>query len=143
MRPDLDLTQHHFTRQRGDITLYGAWFGQALRPCLVLVPSFRRRRQAGEGAAFKPAVILVDDAWRWAPETGSPFYVQQEAPRIASALGFSPTPALCARIANLVADHISDLLTIPPKPAERVVVADAISTDHDGREHHREVLDRV
>lgn len=142
IRPDLDLTQHHFARTLGDITVYGAWFGEDVRPCLVLVPSFRKRRVLGEAAGFKPVVVLVDDAWRWDTRTGSPFYVQQEAPRMAQSLGFDVTPALCARIANLIADHLGDLLSIPPKPSQRIVVADAIRTDQDGRETHTEIAER-
>lgn len=134
MKPALDLTQFHDRQQHGDITVYSTWFGDNLRPCLALIPTYRR-------TGFKPAVILVDDAHLWSVDTGSPFYVQQQTPRIAQALGFEPTPALCARIANLIDDHLSDLLRIPPKPAERVVVADAILTNQDGKQRHFEVKD--
>ena len=136
MRPDLDLTQRAWVHSYGDLTLYGSWFGEKLRPCIAILPSYRRR-------GFQPVVVLVDDAWRWDGNTGSPFYVQQEAPRMARALGMEPTPATCARIANLINDHLGDLLTIPPKPAERIAVADAIVTDEDGRQQHYEITEAV
>lgn len=135
-KPDLDLTQPAFTYIHGDITLFGAWFGESLRPCLALLPSYRRR-------GFKPVVVLMDDAHLWDTQIGSPFYVKQEAPRMAVALGFDPTPATCARIANLINDHLSDLLSIRPKPAELAVVADALLTDESGRQTHHEIQDRV
>lgn len=134
MKHDLDLTQSHFSQQHGELTVFGTWFGEDLRQCLAIIPTYRRR-------GFFPAVIMLDDAYLWAIETGSPFYVQQEAPKIARALGFDPTPSLCARIANTINDHLSDLLTMPPKPAERFVAADAIMIDANGKERHFEVKD--
>lgn len=136
MKPAIDLTQTHKTWVRGDITVHATWFGDELRPCIVLVPTHRRR-------GFKPAVITVDDAHLWCVETASPFYVQQQTPKIAEAIGITPTPANLARIANLIDDLTSELLTIPPKPAERVVVADAFLTDQDGKERHIEVKDAI
>lgn len=136
MKPALDLTQPAFTHRSGDITVYGGWFGEDLRPCLALLPSYRRR-------GFRPAVVLMDDAHMWDTQIGNPFYVRQEAPRMAVALGFEPTPQTCARIANLINDHLSDLLRIRPKPAERAVVADALLTDEHGRQIHHEIQDRV
>lgn len=134
VKHDLDLTQTHFSQQHGDLTVLGAWFGEDLRQCLAIIPTYRRR-------GFAPVVVLLDDAYLWAAEAGSPFYVQQEAPKMAEALGFDPTPAVCARIANTINDHLGDLLLMPPKPAERYVAADATMIDHNGKERHFEVKD--
>lgn len=136
-KPALDLTQTHFTQQHGDITVFGSWFGDELRPCLVLIPTYRRR------GSFKPSVILIDDAYLWSTEFGIPGYVMQQAPQIAFSLGFDVTPQLCARIANMVQDHMADLLQIPPKPVELFVAADAIVTDENGRQRHTEILDHA
>lgn len=138
-RPALDLTEISWSHQHGDVTMIGTWFdnGEALRPCIAIVPSYRSRD------GFKPAVILVDDAWRWSAEFGQPGYVAVEAPKIVYSLGFDVTPQQCARIANLIQDHMSDLLNIPPKPVERRVVADAIRTDENGKQTHTEILDHV
>ena len=134
-RPDLDLTQRAWMQQHGDLTVYGSWFGPKLRPCIAILPSYKRRR------GYHPVVVLIDDAWQWEPRTGSPLYVQTVVPEMAQALGMEPTPALCARIANLINDHLGDLLTMPPKPAERIAVADAIVTDQDGRETHKVITE--
>lgn len=139
MKPAIDLTKFAWRKQQGDITVYGTWYGDNLRQCLVLVPSYRRKTPGQWG----PVVVLVDDAHLWAVDTGAPFYVQQMAPKFARSLGFDPTPALCARIANLIDSHVGDLLTIPPKPAERVVVADAFLIGEDGKTRHIEVAERA
>lgn len=136
-RPALDLTQVAWAHQHGDITVFGTWFGENLRPCIAIVPTYRSR------SGFKPAVILVDDAFLWSAEFGNPGYVAMQAPQIVNSLGFDVTPQQCARIANLIQDHMSDLLTIPPKPIERVVVADAILTDQNGRQRHTEIKDHA
>lgn len=136
-KPSLDLTQTHFTRPCGDITIHGSWYGDELRPCLVIVPTYGRR------GYYKPSVILVDDAYLWSTEFGSVGYVMQQAPKIVAYLGFDLSAQLCARVANLVQDHMADLLQIPPKPVELFVVADAIATDENGRQRHTEILDHA
>lgn len=137
MKPALDLSEIAWSKQHGDITLIGTWFGDDLRPCLVLVPSYRKR------SGFRPAVVLMDDAWRWSTELGTPGYVMDQAPKIVANLGFDVTPQQCARVANLIADHIGDLLNIPPKPAAREVVADAIITSEGGKQRHIEITDHA
>ncbi len=133
----LNLSEIAWSRQHGDISIIGCWFGDELRPCLVLVPSYRKR------SGFRPAVVLIDDAWRWSPDLGTPGYVMDQAPKIVANLGFDVTPQQCARVANLLADHIGDLLTIPPKPAAHEIVADAFMTDEDGKQRHFEIADHA
>lgn len=137
MKPVLDLTQIAWSHQQGDITIIGTWYGENLRPCMVLVPTYRSR------SGYKPAVIVIDDAYLWSTEFGSPGYVAKEAPAIVQSLGFDVTPQQCARVANIIQDYMSDLLRIPPKPVERVVVADAILTDESGKQRHTEILDNA
>lgn len=120
----LNLTQSAWTRQRGDMTAYGAWFGDQLRPCIALVPTYRKQ--------YKPAVVLIDDAWQWEPRTGVALYVQREAPNMARAMGFDDDSKRCAKIANFINDCLGDLLSQPPKPVERVAMADAVVTDESG-----------
>ena len=135
-KPDIDLTKIHKKYTMGDITVYLTWFGEHNRPCLVLLPTFRSRD------SYKPAVILVDDAYQWATETGSAFYVQQQSIKIAKALDFTPTPQTLARIANIIADSIGELLNIPPKPSfASKVVADAFITQENGKQKHFEITE--
>lgn len=140
-RPALDLTQCHFTKQRGDLTLYGSWYEQdfRLRPCLAVLPTFR-----AEGGL--PLVIVVDDAFKWNPDDPDA-KPEQNALMISAFLyanGFSDANTFTAqRVLSLVHDHLGDLLRIPPKPSELKVVADAFRTDADGKVHHSEIRDRV
>ena len=48
------------------------------------------------------------------------------------------------KIGSAIRDCLSDLISMPPKPVlDRVVVADAIRTDENGREHHAEISENV
>jgi len=137
---DLDLTQPAFTKRRGDLMLYGAWHGQDLRPCLVVLPAFR------VGKAV-PLVVLVDDAYRWNIEDRDvdPRSNAQLVGAFLRANGMDYLNTFTAmKVASLIHDHLGDLLSIPPKPAEVIVVADVLHTDHDtGKVHHREIIERV
>lgn len=138
----LDLTQYHFTKARGDLTLFGTWYGDRLRPCLVVVPTQRI-------SAFlsRPLVIEVDDAWRWNPDDpdAEPEHNSRMIGDFLRASGMDDSNVFTRmRVASLVHDHLGDLLRIPPKPVAAVVVADAIQTDREtGKVTHREIIDRV
>lgn len=138
---DLDLTQSHFVKTRGDLTLYGCWFGEdALRPCLVVMPTFRSRGV--------PLVVEVDSAYKWNPDDrdvdprGAARLVMEFLRRNGMDSGNAFTHM---RVMSLIHDHLHDLLTIPPKPTtDLVVVADAFRTDTDtGKTIHTEIVKRV
>lgn len=136
---DLDLTQSHFVKARGDLTLYGSWFGDSLRPCLVVLPTFRTRGV--------PLVVEIDTAYRWNPDD------PDVSPRAAAGLvmqflyanGMDYTNVIThQRVLSLIHDHLHDLLTMPVKPTTTVVVADAFRTDIDtGKTTHQEIVKRV
>lgn len=138
----LDLTQNHFCKTRGDLTLYGTWFGEKNRPCLVVVPTHRQSY-----LTCRPMVIEVDDAWKWNPDDPDAMpevnalmvqsFLDQNSMDFAN--GFT-----CMRVVSLIHDHLGDLLSIPPKPTTEIVVGDAIQTDHDtGKVTTREIIERV
>jgi hypothetical protein len=140
MRYDLDLTKPHFEKKRGDLMLYGAWHGQRLRPCLVVLPAYRMGKTV-------PLVVEVDDAWQWQPDD-----IDADPRRSAQLIGLfllqngmdASNAFTSMKVASLIHDHLGDLLRIPPKQTEDVVVADAFQTDHDtGKVTHKEVIERV
>ena len=135
---DLDLTQPAFQKARGELTIYGAWHGKRLRPCLVVLPTYRRGT---------PLVIEVDDAWRWNPDDAQadPRHNMRLTVAFLQANGMDATnPFTAMKVASLVHDYLGDLLRIPPKPGETIVVADAIQTDRNsGKVTHREIIQRV
>lgn len=136
---DLDLTQVHFLRTYGDITLYGTWFGKDRNPALVLMPTYLIGRPR-----VVPCVVPLASAWKWAPETGDPAHAARVSLMFAERLTLTPhNPMTLMRITTIIRDAIGDLLHIPPKPTEGVVVADAIRTDEYGREHHSEVIEHA
>lgn len=137
-KPDLDLARRHFRREKGDITVYGTWFGRYQEPALVLVPRYRRAED------IIPCVVPLKRAWVWSESIGDPKQVADTAFDFCIALGLSPyEPANFLRIVDIVRDHLGDLLTIPPKPREYRAVADAIIVESDGKTREHEVLDDV
>lgn len=77
---------------------------------MVLIPADREYDDR-----LIPCVITVDRAWIWSEEVGDPAQAARTAFQFAHALGFNafhgPT---VARIAMFIADHLGDLLSIPP-----------------------------
>lgn len=136
----LDLTQHAFSHKRGDLMIYGAWHGESLRPCLVVLPAFRVAKAV-------PLVIEVDDAWRWNPDDieVDPRRNAQLVGRFLRDNGMDHLNTFTAmKVVSLVHDHLGDLLRIKPKVTEDTVVADAFHTDKEtGKVLHREILERV
>lgn len=139
-RYDLDLTRPHFEKVRGDLMLFGAWHGERLRPCLVVLPAFRIEKAV-------PLVIEVDDAWKWNPDDPDvdPRGNAKLVGRFLMLNGMDYHNAFTRmKVASLIHDHLDDLVQIPPKPAEGVVVADILHTDRDtGKVTHKEVIERV
>lgn len=136
----LDLTQFHFTHTRGDLTIYGTWYGKQLQQCLVIVPTFRVEKCV-------PLIIDVDDAYKWNTDDwrSEPVINRLYINSFLDQNMMDPGNTFTAmKVMTLIHDHLGDLLHIPPKPTTAVVVADAIRKDHDtGREHHTEVIEHV
>ena len=138
MQHDLDLTQSAFVKSRGDLTLYGCWHGERLRPCLVLTRTNHRG---------VPLVIELDSAWKWNPDDpdANPRMVVPMIIAFLSRNGLDATnPMTHARVLSFIHDHLGDLISMPVKPTSNVVVADAFRTDHDtGKITHSEIVKRV
>lgn len=138
----IDLTRCHFKRTVGDIDVFGTWFfGDASagpRPCLVLLPANRN-----SGRRPVPIVILVDQAWIWSEEIGDPAESARRSLLYARLLGLNTADIGEAfRVAGLIRDHLSDLISLPPIPqSERFVAADGISTDENGRTTELKIFD--
>ena len=128
----LDLTRVHFTRNLGDITLYGTWVPRAddddgnTEPALVLMS----RRFGG-----RPCVVALSSAYLY----NDPRYLARAADKFAMGMGFEPGLALTHRIANIIHDHLQDLIEMPPEPTQAVVVADA-TVSVDGRKRSVEIV---
>jgi len=138
LRYDLDLTQTHFERAYGDITLFGTWFGKNRRPALVLVPTNKIGSEY-----LVPCVVPMDGVWAWDEEKGDGAHCARVCVLFATNMGFGFDTMRMMKIASIIRENIGELYKIPPKPTERIVVADAIRTDEYGREHHSEIVENV
>lgn len=135
---DLDLTKTHFEHRHGDITVFGTWFGRERQPALVLI---RTDRIGSEGAI--PCVIPMRLAWLWSESAGDGAHCACSSIIFAENLGQNTANVRdVMRITSIIREHIGDLLTIPPTPEHRVIVADAIRIDREsGKQHHAEIFD--
>lgn len=135
---DLDLTQSLFVKSRGDLTLYGSWYGKGLRPCLVVLPTHR------QGI---PLVIGIDTAYQWNPDDRDvdPRAAAQLIMRFLYENGMDYANVIThQRVLSLIHDHLADLVSMPVKPLNTVVVGDAFRTDTDtGKTTHQEIVQRV
>ena len=135
----LDLTRYHDRFRHGDISVFATWHGDQLEPCLVLVPSHYEGHER-----VTPCIVPLAAAWIWSEAVGDGGHCARTSYQFCHFLRINPDPTACIRITSIIRDHIGDLLSIPPAPFERVVVADAIRVDQStGKEHHHEVTDRV
>lgn len=113
--PCLDLTTRAWMRTVGRFTIYGTWFrhdNKQREPCLAIVPS--------RGPIIKPAVVLLSQAYLF----DSPRTAAALCTRFVNGMGM-PSADNAIKLFDLVNDHLSDLISLPPDPRERIVVADA------------------
>jgi hypothetical protein len=128
----LDLSRRAWSRVLGNLTLIGTWLrggaiGDAWRPCLVIV-------RTGEEFNAVPCVVPMDMAHVWDCRTGKgdPATAARTAMMFTKALRLDDGQAMkqAMRIATVIADHLDDLLSMPPAPPDNdaPVVAEAIIT---------------
>lgn len=131
-RPFLDLTRYAFKREVGELTIYGTWVplpdntGES-EPALAIVPRFR--------VIGRPAVIALSSAYKY----NDPAYLARAAHVFTQALGVAAGVNDTLKIASLIDDHLSDLISMPPEPTQAVAVADAV-LNIDGKQRSMELL---
>lgn len=140
----LDLTNTAWKRDcRGGITLIGTWLAQGdrHRPCMVII---RTGEEMHDDTI--PCIITVDKAWIWSEEIGDPRQAARMSMQFAEALRLDVhNPKVVIRLTMTIADHLGDLLHIPPyQPRETTAVAEMTVTDHrTGRTKEVEIRDDV
>lgn len=141
-RPVLDLTVRSFTRELGDITLIGTWYGASLdesEPVLCLVPTYR---QCFDGVAMraKPCCVALSSAYLY----DDPRYLLARAREFSAAMGFDDSMSRTYKIAEAIHGSLRDLIVMPPRPVlGSFVGADATITDGMGRQRTVEIVQSV
>jgi hypothetical protein len=132
-RHAIDLTRYHFTRDVGDLSIFGTWLynddQEDTEPCLVVIPRYRT-------TGFKPVVVALSAAYRY----NNPKYLAHVAGAFAQSLGFEDSLSQARKIATLIWDHLLDLLNMPLDPTEATVVGE-VTIDQGGKKRTIEVLD--
>ena len=101
-------------------------------PCLVITPS-----RMFEG---KPAVIPLSSAWKYSQMAfADPKVVAHQVRQFAIGMNKDSLAQVIA-LTDLINDCLSDLISMPPDPRERLVVADA-EIVIDGRKRTIEVTE--
>ena len=132
-KPAIDLTRYAFTRDVGDLSIYGTWLynedQEDTEPCLVVIPRYR-------SVGFKPVVVALSAAYRY----NNPRYLARVAGAFAQSLGFEDSLSQARKVATLIHDNLLDLLTMPLDPSEATVIGE-VTIDQGGRKRTIEVLD--
>ncbi len=140
--PVLDLTIRHFTRELGDITLIGAWYGADLdesEPALVIIPTYRILFD-GVAMRAKPCCVALSSAYLY----DEPGYLLQRAREFSQAMGFEDSMSRTYKIAEAIHGSLRDLIVMPPRPVlGSFVGADATITDGMGRQRSVELTTEV
>ncbi|MGK9200475.1 hypothetical protein [Sinorhizobium meliloti] len=128
MTPALDLTKRVWTFRRSGVTAIGTWIRieDRFRPCMVLIPADREYDDR-----LTPCVVTLDRAWIWSEDVGDPAQAAATAFQFAHALGFNAFDGPSVRrLAMFIADHLGDLLSIPPYDhSDAQTVAEITMTD--------------
>lgn len=132
-RPAIDLTRYAFTRDVGDLSIYGTWLynddQEDTEPCLVVIPRYRR-------TGFMPIVVALSAAYRY----NNPRYLAHAASTFAQTLGFEDSLTQARKVATMIHDHLLELLNMPLDPSEATVIGE-VTIDQGGRKRTIEVLD--
>lgn len=140
----IDLTKYQFRREARGFAIYGTWLfrsaiGVPPEPCLVIVPLARPVTHERS----TPAVIPLRAAFVWSEEMGDPRHCARSSAAFLENMDMAVSPLACMSLTMAIRDHLGDLLAIRPYEGDRVVVADAIRTDEQGRQHHAEITERA
>lgn len=133
-RPAIDLTRTNFKRDLGDLSIAGTWLWnedqETEEPCLVVTSRYNIK-------GFRPFVVALSAAYKY----NDPIYLAAVARELAITLG-SDSIVTAHKVATLIADHLHDLLTMPPNPTTTIVIADAVISDG-RRSTSAEILEHV
>lgn len=135
-QPCIDLTHCHFRRVVGEFAVFGTWLkiGKDSEPCLVVTPVMQGTR------SIKPAVIPLSSAWKYSQMAfADPKVVANQVRQFAIGMNKDSLAQVIA-LTDLINDCLSDLISMPTDPRERLVVADA-EIVIDGRKRTIEVTE--
>ncbi|KQZ96833.1 hypothetical protein ASD74_06140 [Rhizobium sp. Root564] len=127
MAVDLDLNKRLWTFRKDGLMAIGTWIrmDDRFRPCMVLIPADREYDDR-----LTPCVVTMDRAWIWSEEVGDPAQAAHAAFQFANTLGLSTDRRTVIRLAMFIADHLGDLLSIPPyTPDDQQTVAEVTMRD--------------
>lgn len=134
-KPAIDLSRHHFMRELGDLVIFGSWVyseeQEDTEPALVLLPRYR------SPSSVTPCIVALSAAYRY----NDAKYCVHAAKGIAKALGFEDSMQTTHRIADILHDHLPDLVSMPVDPTEAVVIGEASLNMGDGTTKTVEMLD--
>lgn len=138
-RPVLDLTVRHFTRELGDLTVIGTWYGADLNemePVLCLVPTYRALFD-GTDLRSRPCCVALSSAYLY----DEPSHLIYQSRVFCRAMGFNEELSTVHKIAEAIHGSLQDLIQMPPRPVLGTYVgADATVTDGNGRQTTVELI---
>lgn len=113
----IDLTRYTFKREVGELAIYGSWVynedQENHEPALIVINGLNPKR-------FKPCVVALSAAYKY----NEPVYMAHVAKEFVHLLGLQDSMTMAFKVAQLIEDSLGDLLTMPPNPTDKIVVAD-------------------
>ena len=131
----IDLSRNHFERTVSDITIRGIWIpfpdngDEATEPALAITAAFRQS---------KPWIIGLSAAFKY----DNPRYMARVSKDISDSIGLEPNVFTWAKIAKVIDDHLSDLISMPPRPVNKILAAEG-NMHIDGKNHSIQLFDTV
>jgi hypothetical protein len=138
----IDLTKNTFVHVRGDFQIIGTWFAHNglvddSEPCLVIMPKRGVKKILNE----KPAVIALSSAYKY----NNPRALLHNSRIFVQSMGVTDSMTNVHKLATIIDDHLTYLLTMPPKPvSDKIHGADVTITNQEtGESVEREIYDHV
>ena len=131
-KPAIDLTYTAWEREVGEFRIAGTWFrhdDNNTEPCLFIRPA------KGLVAGAKPAVVLLSSAYLYVDPRNAAATIRS----LALGMGMEGITQW-TKLADLINDHISDLISIPPDRRKREAIGD-VEVTIGGRRRTGELLE--
>lgn len=130
-KPAIDLAYSLWTREVGEYEITGTWFrhdDNNTEPCLFIRPV------KGLPRGCRPAVVLLSSAYLYV----NPRDAAQTVRSLAVGMGMDGLTQW-TKLADMINDHLSDLISMPPDRRKREAIGD-VEVTIGGRKRSGELL---
>lgn len=131
-KPAIDLNYSLWTREVGEYEITGTWYrhdDNQTEPCLFIRPV------KGLKPGCRPAVVLLSSAYLYVDPRNAAHTIR----RLAAGMGMTDV-SQWVKLADLINDHVSDLISTPPDRRKREVIGE-VDVTIEGRRRSANLLE--